>query len=299
MKLIRKSNTLIIKKIVAIILLIVSLFLIAYPFLSNVIYDSMNSNLIDDYSDSVSNKSEEEISDFTLDINDYNKLISESHIQLTDPFINDTNNTSYNYRVLAERGEVMGILEIPSISLEVPIFFGTSDDVLQRGIGHLNGTSIPAEGKSVHSLLCGHTGSSNSRLFTDLDKVEKGERFYININNRTLTYEVVDIMITDPSETDMLTVVNGKNYTTLYTCTPYGVNTHRLLVKGELTEFDENKYEDEKAGFIESIISSTWFQEYFKALLGGIFITLIINTLVKITGLMKRKIKRRRTETGF
>ena len=299
MKLIRKSNTLIIKKIVAIILLIVSLFLIAYPFLSNVIYDSMNSNLIDDYSDSVSNKSEEEISDFNLDINDYNKLISESHIQLTDPFINDTNNTSYNYRVLAESGEVMGILEIPSISLEVPIFFGTSDDVLQRGIGHLNGTSIPAEGKSVHSVLCGHTGSSNSRLFTDLDKVEKGERFYININNRTLTYEVVDIMITDPSETDMLTVVNGKNYTTLYTCTPYGVNTHRLLVKGELTEFDENKYEDEKAGFIESIISSTWFQEYFKALLGGIFITLLINTLVKITGLMKRKIKRRRTETGF
>lgn len=106
-------------------------------------------------------------------------------------------------------------------------------------------------------------------------------------------------LITDPSETDMLTVVNGKNYTTLYTCTPYGVNTHRLLVKGELTEFDENKYEDEKAGFIESIISSTWFQEYFKALLGGIFITLIIYTLVKITGLMKRKIKRRRTETGF
>lgn len=259
----------------------------------------MNSNLIDDYSDSVSNKSEEEISGFGLDINDYNKLISESHIQLTDPFINDTNNTSYNYRVLAESGEVMGILEIPSISLEVPIFFGTSDDVLQRGIGHLNGTSIPAEGKSVHSVLCGHTGSSNSRLFTDLDKVEKGERFYININNRTLTYEVVDIMITDPSETDMLTVVNGKNYTTLYTCTPYGVNTHRLLVRGELTEFDENKYEDEKAGFIESIISSTWFQEYFKALLGGIFITLIINTLVKITGLMKRKIKRRRTETGF
>lgn len=297
MKLIRKSDTFIIKKIVAIILLIVSLFLISYPFLSNVIYDSMNSGLIEDYSDSVSSKTEEEISNFDLDINDYNWLISESHIQLTDPFINDMNNTSYNYRVLADSGEVMGILEIPSISLKVPIFFGTSDNVLQRGIGHLNGTSVPAEGNSVHSVLCGHTGSSNSRLFTDLDKVEKGERFYININNRTLTYEVVDIMITTPSETDMLTVVDGKNYTTLYTCTPYGVNTHRLLVRGELTEFDENKYEGEKAGFFESIISSTWFQEYFKALFGGTFITLIIFGLLKIINVLKRKLKKRRRET--
>ena len=130
----------------------------------------------------------------------------------------------------------MGYIEIPSISCTLPIYHGTSDAVLQIAVGHIEGTSLPVGGKSSHCVLSGHRGLPSAKLFTNLDKLTEGDIFMLRVLDNTLTYEVDDIKIVEPHEVDGLDITYGKDYCTLVTCTPYGVNTHRLLVRGRRIE---------------------------------------------------------------
>ena len=130
----------------------------------------------------------------------------------------------------------MGYIEIPSIKCSVPIYHGTSDAVLQIAIGHLEWTSLPVGGESTHCVLSGHRGLPSAKLFTDLDKVMVGDVFVLRILDEILTYEVDQILIVNPDETQSLLIEDGKNLCTLVTCTPYGINTHRLLVRGHRIE---------------------------------------------------------------
>ena len=137
----------------------------------------------------------------------------------------------------------MGYITIEKIGVELPIYHGTSDAVLQVAAGHLEGTSLPVGGVSTHAVISAHRGLPSAKLFTNLDQLEVGDTFTITVLDRTFTYEVDNISIVLPTETDSLKVVDGKDYVTLMTCTPYGINTHRLLVRGRrITTPDKLKH---------------------------------------------------------
>lgn len=139
-----------------------------------------------------------------------------------------------------ETGGIMGSIEIPDINLYLPIYHGTSSEVLKKGIGHLEGTSVPIGGKSTHAIITGHRGLPQAELFTDLDQIEIGDVFYIHVLRETLAYKVYDIEVVKPDETEHLAIEKGRDLVTLLTCTPYGINSHRLLLHGERTEYTED-----------------------------------------------------------
>ena len=139
---------------------------------------------------------------------------------------------------------IMGYLDVPKIGLEMPIYHGTKEEVLQLGVGHMEGSTLPIGGPSTHCVLSGHTGLASAKLFTKLDQLENGDIFTVSVLNKTLTYQVVDILIKLPDEMEALDIVDGKDYCTLLTCTPYGVNSHRLLVRGERVEIPPAVEED-------------------------------------------------------
>ena len=140
----------------------------------------------------------------------------------------------------------MGYIEVPKIDCSLPIYHGTDEGALQIAIGHLEGSSLPVGGKSTHCVLSGHRGLPSARLFTDLDQMEEGDIFILNILGRKLAYEVDQINVVLPEEMSDLEIEEGKDLCTLVTCTPYGINTHRLLVRGHRTEYVEKKVAEEK-----------------------------------------------------
>ncbi len=141
---------------------------------------------------------------------------------------------------------IMGYVQIPKIGIKIPIFHGTSEEVLQIGAGHLEGSSLPVGGESTHSVLSAHRGLPSASLFTDLDLMKEGDHFYINVLDETLAYEVDQILTVEPEDTSALGVENGKDLVTLLTCTPYGVNSQRLLVRGHRVDYVEGMVEEEE-----------------------------------------------------
>lgn len=140
---------------------------------------------------------------------------------------------SYEELLLAEDSGVMGYLEIEKIKLKLPIYHGVSEEALEDGVGHLEGTSLPVGGETTHAVLFGHRGLPSAKLFTDLDQLEAGDTFQITVLDRVLVYEVTQTEVVLPEELNDLAVEPGKDQVTLVTCTPYGVNSHRLLIHGE------------------------------------------------------------------
>lgn len=220
----------------------------------------------------------------------YNIDLTRSEVQLTDPFKDKKSNgeTLFYNRILDLDGSgIMGYVKIPCISVDLPIYHGTSTEVLERGIGHLAASSFPIGGKSTHAVLTGHTGLSSAKLFTDLTEMKKGDLFFIHVLDKKLAYRVDQINVIRPENTRKLQIIDGKDYVTLLTCTPYGVNDHRLLVRGIRTEYHE-KEELTK----ERPHHSQWMEVYRRAILIGLLIVfaLIISrkVYVKIKGRRKR-----------
>ena len=146
--------------------------------------------------------------------------------------LTDEEREDYNSQLDIDGSGVMGYIEIPTIKVSLPIYHGTSDDVLQVAVGHLEWSSLPVGGESTHCVLSGHRGLPSAKLFTDLDKLREGDTFLLRVLDEILTYEVDQILIVEPQDTAALEIVEGQDYCTLVTCTPYGINTHRLLVRG-------------------------------------------------------------------
>ncbi len=164
---------------------------------------------------------------------EYNRSLLEKE----DPFRLDQEELDYVATLLNPLGTgMMGYLDIPKINVRIPIYQGTEESVLQSGAGWWIGTSLPTGGESTHCVITAHNGLVKARLFTDLDQLEEGDRFTLSVLDRSLTYEVDQILVTEPDEFEPLQIVDGADYVTLYTCTPYGVNTHRLLVRGRRVE---------------------------------------------------------------
>lgn len=188
---------------------------------------------------------------------------------------------------------VMGYVEIPEINVNLPIYHGTAEETLQRGVGHLLGSSLPIGGESTHAVLSAHSGAS-SKLFTDLDRLEIGDVFQLNVLGETLAYQVDQIKTVLPYETDDLRVAEGKDYCTLSTCTPFGVNTHRLLVRGERVETPAQDGSGTPAGG-ESVreAGSTWDAMYVRVVLIGLAAAAVLCVTVAVVLLLRRRRKRK------
>lgn len=178
---------------------------------------------------------------------------------------------------------VMGYLSIPKINIKLSIYHGTADDVLQTGVGHLNGTKLPIGGESTHSVLAAHRGLPSARLFTDIDQMKKGDKFYIHILDETLAYQVdqiLDMVDKDDTETleKALQIEEGKDQVTLFTCTPYGVNSHRLLVRGTRVPYEGE--EEISSTPVDTMLEAV--QNYYMLyLILGLSVTLLIILLLK------------------
>lgn len=220
----------------AVVALLLGIALLAYPFVSNALLDSAQGKVLHTQQDAVANSSEEDLSaarEFALQ---YNRDLVGSRTVVTDPFDETAlrpTDGSYDEALNIAGDGVMGTLYIPRIHVEEPIYHTVDDDVLQKGVGHLEETSLPIGGPSSHCVLSGHTGLPSGKIFDDLDRLEVGDYFIIQVLGEDHAYRIYDIETVLPDETQSLVIQPDRDLCTLVTCTPYGVNTHRLLVHGE------------------------------------------------------------------
>jgi sortase A len=215
--------------------LIVGVCVVLYPIVSALLSKMTASVTIANYQKAVENLSDNEIAKMKAAAEQYNAHLSGA--SLSDPFSGNGEQLDTSYVKMLNINNVMGYLEIPKIKVYLPIFHGSSQEVLAQGIGHLPNTSLPIGGAGTHAVLTGHRGLPSATLLTDLDQMGKGDEFYIHILDEVLAYKVDQIKVVNPDNTSDLRLMPGKDYVTLVTCTPYGINTQRLLVRGERTPY--------------------------------------------------------------
>jgi len=188
----------------------------------------------------------------------------------------------YGHQLNVAGDGIMGYIEIPTINVNLPIYHGTGSDSLERGVGHLLGSSLPVGGESTHAILTGHSGMASQKMFTDLVQVEVGDVFYLHILNETLAYQVRELNTVLPHDTSLLGISSGEDLCTLITCTPYGINTHRLLVTGSRIPYEEAETIVEEITQQEQQPRSTWEEKYIAGIVAGIFAVLIVALVVGI-----------------
>lgn len=215
--------------IILFVILIVGLSLLAYPKFSNWWNSFHQSRAIMDYTETVAGLSEEEYEVLWSAAVEYNARL----LERSNPFVLPERDVA-RYESLLNLGDngIMGYIDIPVIKCHLPIYHGTDEGVLQTSIGHIEWTSLPVGGESTHTVLSGHRGLPSARLFTDLNRLVVGDTFKLNILDEVLTYEVDQILIVEPEDVSALQITPGMDYCTLVTCTPYGINTHRILCRG-------------------------------------------------------------------
>lgn len=215
------------------ILLIAGLSLLLYPIVSDFINTSSASKAIMSYDEEVLKLEKQKYDEMWAEATEYNlSLIGRENEYL----LSDEQQAQYNSLLDLTGTGIMGYIEIPNIRCSIPIYHGTAETILQIAIGHLDWSSLPTGGENTHCVLSGHRGLPSAKLFSDLDKIVEGDIFMLRILDEVLTYEVDKISIVEPQETSTLEIEQGKDYCTLVTCTPYGVNSHRLLVRGHRVE---------------------------------------------------------------
>ena len=228
------------RTVLVILLLTAGIGIIALPFISNYLNQKNSTQVMDNYQRKTAKLSPEQMEELLQQAQIYNEnlLGQPAH----DPFIPGSGIVMPNnyYQVLNVDG-TMGQVEIPTINVKLPIYHGTKDSVLRKAVGHLEGSALPVGGEGTHTVLTSHTGLTQAKLFTDLTELQKGDHFYIHVLNQTLAYEVDKISVIEPEHTEPLKAVQGKDYATLLTCTPYGVNSHRLLVRGKRVPYQPQK----------------------------------------------------------
>ena len=259
--------------------------ILIYPTVSNQWNTYRQNQLISSYEELIGKMAEEDFTKEWDKANAFNDTIIHNNI-FGDVFGengDDIKNTEYWQILNVGNDGVMGYVSIPKINVKLSIYHGTADDVLQTGIGHLNGTKLPIGGESTHSVLAAHRGLPSARLFTDIDQLERGDMFYIHVLDETLAYQVdqiLDMVDKDDNETlqKALQIEEGQDYVTLFTCTPYGVNSHRLLVRG--TRVPYNGEEEIESTAAESMLKS--IQNYYMIyLILGLSVTLLVILLMR------------------
>ena len=218
--------------VLLVVIFFIGLLVMLYPTIADYVNSRVQSRAIMDYEEALKNLTVEDYQKFFDAADAYNAKIKD----VAFPLMYHDKVEGYNDILNVNGIGMMGYIDIDKIKVELPIYHGTDDQTLNNAVGHVQGSSLPAGGPSTHCVLSAHRGLPSAKLFTHLDKLEEGDVFTLTILDRVLTYQVDQVKIVEPDEVDDLYVVEGKDYCTLVTCTPYGINTHRLLVRGERIE---------------------------------------------------------------
>lgn len=267
--------------------------LVAYPLVSNALYEKDQSLVQASYDESLAEKGQPRLDEALQNARDYNEALVAGQAVLTDPFdptlIQDPQTEPYASLLNLDGDGIMGYVEVPRIDVYLPIYHGTTTDVLEKGIGHLQSTTLPVGGAGTHTVLTGHTGLAGKRLFTDLTELETGDVFYLHVLGQTLAYQVERIDVVEPTDTSLLVIQPDQDLATLVTCTPYGINTHRLLVQGSRIPYEEAV--QAQSVHAQDPPISVWEQEYLKALVLCLLVYIPL-TLLVLWLLLRRHKKR-------
>ena len=269
---------------------LVGICILLYPAFSDFWNSKTQSRAITEYESVLDNLDENEYSAIFERAHAYNKALYETNYPLMDY----KNVPGYYDTLRITDNDMIGYLKIDRIGVELPIYHGTSDDVLNRGVGHLEGSSLPIGGENTHSIMSAHRGLPSSKLFTDLDRMEIGDTFQIIILDQVLTYQVDFIKVIEPTDVSDLQIIEGGDYCTLFTCTPYGINTHRLLVRGVRIETIKEKpiiYVSNEAFRIEPLLVTP-------AVAAPMLFVLLIHLLVKYREPPKNSQQKKKEEGG-
>ena len=269
-------------------LIIVGVLLISYPIISNFINGFTNTKLISNYEMSVDNLSDKEKE------NELKKAIEYNQELKMDTYIDVSLNSSKNnqlpsYVNLLDIGSIIGYISIPKIDINLPIYHGISEDVLQNGVGHVDSSSLPVGGEGTHSVLAGHSGLAQIKVFDDIDKLEIDDVFYIKVLDNVLAYKVDNISIVEPDDTKAVSLEEKKDYVTLVTCTPRILNTHRLLVRGIRVSADQIENDRAKGSQNSSDVIRKYSNSSFISVVLSITILVLIILLIVVHFLNKVK----------
>ncbi len=237
--------------------------MIAYPLVSNMIYERRQDTIITEYQGEVAAEGESRLREEQAAATAYNEALLSG----------DRRADEYEERLDLSKNGIMGYLEIPAIRVELPVYHGVSEDVLGKGLGHVPQTTLPIGGAGTHAGITGHTGVSDRKLFSDLDQLQQGDWFFFHVLGEILAYQVEEILIVLPWETQHLDPIEGEDCITLITCTPFGINDHRLLIRGHRRELPK----EEAEMLAETTITarpteSTWLRKYVRAVSCGGFV---------------------------
>ena len=267
------------------LLFLVGLGIMIYPTVSNQWNTNRQNKLISNYEKIVDDMSDEDFSQEWQNAQAFNETISGNNV-FADVFgekSKDSENSEYNRVLNMNNDGIMGYISIPEINIKLAIYHGTSDDVLQTGVGHINGSKLPIGGESTHCVLAAHRGLPSAELFTDIDQLQTGDKFYLHMLDKVLAYEVDQILPMvdkDDHQTlqNALSITEGQDYVSLFTCTPYGVNSHRLIVRGHRVEY--NGEEDVKQSVGDRMLES--IKNYYMLILVlGLSITILVIIIMR------------------
>lgn len=260
----------------SILVFLTALGITLYPIISNYVNQKYASKIYTEYEEMIQNVDDTSLKDARRLAEQYNNALAPVSAYEQESL----SEASQNYDTLLNMGGngIMGYVEIPSIQVNLPIYHGTDSETLERGIGHLLGSSLPIGGASTHSVLSGHSGLAGQKMFTDLLQVKEGDVFYLHVLGETLAYQVVSLNTVLPYDTSLLGITPGADLCTLITCTPLAVNTHRLLVTGERIPYESAQEIQAEMQQKTTEVESAWEQEY----LHGLYIALAIVLLLMI-----------------
>lgn len=272
--------------ILALVLVLVGAGIFLYPAVSNLIADLSHRQVITSHANLVSSLDEETLAEEWKKAEEYNENLMGDPVH--DPFIPGSGYAiPDNYDQVLALDDVMCTLEIPKINLSLPVYHGSSEEVLAKGVGHMEVTALPIGGLNRHSVLTGHRGLPSAELFTRLDELEVGDHFYIHVLDEVHAYEVDQITVVEPDELENLVAVPGRDLITLVTCTPYAVNTHRLLVRGTRVEYDpETEQQEDEVSMRALDFAYLWY--YIPGGLAGVAV---------IVGIVVWRRRKKRHET--
>ena len=248
----QKKNNMRKNKILSVVLVVLFLAFVGimdYPFLARLYNDRVQGNVAVDYERAIQDVDDEQLEEEWQKAQTYNKELSGKGVALADAFVAVSGSDSeYESLLNVDGSGTMGVIEIPKIGVRLPIYHGTSEEVLQKGAGHLEGSSLPIGGTDTHTCISAHRGLPEKTMFTNLDQLEEGDCFFLDVLGETLCYRIYEIETVRPENTESLSIQQEKDLATLITCTPYGINTHRLYLHGERIPYEEAEEAASAAG---------------------------------------------------
>lgn len=286
-----------------ILIFVAGIGVMSYPLVSSVINNIDSRNHVEEYTKTTKQMSSEETLEMFRQAEEYNHSLT-NNVIITDPFDEKAYKkigANYENALNVDGNGLIGYIDIPKINVYLPIYHGTTEKILAKGAGHLQNTSLPVGGESTHSVISAHTAYPGETFFDYLTDMQEGDEFYVHVLDRVLKYEVDSIKVVLPEETDDLRVIRGEDHVTLLTCTPYSINTHRLLVRGKRVEYDDSKYITTGASAASFGDDGIFFLGYkvpywMAALIVVGFVALVV--IIVIISLRRSKKKKRYSENN-